>query len=88
MMIRAKSTNVGGDDVMVQISIGRKGKNCSYDLNDKGTLHMTAGDWTLFKRTLERGASRPVIVVVEEIDRSSEQGQVVAVPLAGGTSPF
>ena len=65
MMIRAKSAVVG-DDVMVNISIGRKGKTASYDLNDRGTLCMTADEWLLLKRTLERGASRPVIVFVEE----------------------
>ncbi len=84
MMIRAKSANVGGDDVMVQISIGRKGRNASYDLNDKGTLRMTAGEWTLFKRTLQRGASRPVIVVVESMDPGEKQ----PVAVSGGQSTF
>ena len=86
MMIRVKSTSVG-DDVMVQISIGRKGKNASYDLNDRGTLRMTASEWTLFKRTLERGAVRPVIVVVEDAE-PPEETQPVAGPDAPVTSPF
>lgn len=86
MMIRVKSTSVG-DDVMVQISIGRKGKNASYELNDRGTLCMTASEWTLFKRTLERGAVRPVIVVVEDVEPSEEKQPVAGhdVPV---TSPF
>ena len=70
-MIQVKSTSVD-DDVMVQISIGRKGKNASYDMQDRGTLCMTAGEWLLFKRTLERGASRPVIVVTEDIEANED----------------
>ena len=89
MMIRVKSTS-GGDDGMVQNSIGRKGKNASYDLNDRGTLCMTASEWTLFKRTLERGAVRPVIVVIDEVEDAEppEETQPVAGPDAPVTSPF
>ena len=86
MMIRVKSTSVG-DDVMVQISIGRKGKNASYDLNDRGTLRMTASEWMLFKRTLERGAVRPVIVVVEDAETAQEKETATA-PGGAEKSPF
>ena len=72
MMIRVKSTSAG-PDVMVQVSIGRKGKNASYDLQDRGTLCMTVDEWLLFKRTLERGAVRPVVVVTEEVESSDHQ---------------
>ena len=87
MMIRVKSTSVG-DDVMVQISIGRKGKNASYELNDRGTLCMTVDEWTLFKRTLERGAVRPVIVVVEDVALEEKQVTAVDNPVGTQKSPF
>ena len=72
MMIRVKSTSAG-PDVMVQVSIGRKGNNASDDLQDRSTICMTAREWMLFKRTLERGAVRPVIVVIEEVESSDPQ---------------
>ena len=85
MMIRVKSTSAG-NDVMVQISIGRKGKSASYDLNDRGTLCMTADEWVLFKRTLERGAVRPVIVVVEDAEEKETAG--ASAPSGAEKSPF
>ena len=84
MMIQVKSTSVG-DDVMAKFSTGRKGKNASYDLQDRGTLIMTAGEWLLFKRTLERGASRPVIFVNEAIESDQKKVDDDTAELA---SPF
>jgi len=86
MMIRVKSTSAGNDVVMVQISIGRKGKSASYDLNNRGTLCMTADEWVLFKRTLERGAVRPVIVVVEDAEENETAG--ASAPSGAEKSPF
>ncbi len=86
MMIQVKSTSAG-DDVMVQISIGRKGKNASYDMKDRGSLCMTASEWLLFKRTLERGAVRPVIVVTEEVADLTDP-QPVDNATAEAASPF
>ena len=83
MMIRVKSSSVG-DDVMAQVSIGRKGNNASYDLMDRGTLCMSADEWLLFKRTLERGAVRPVIVVTED----AEEPQAVDGTSTNEATPF
>ena len=79
-----------GEHCLVNFKIGRKGKNASYDLHHRGHLVMLRDEWEFFKRTLERGAVRPVIVVIDEVEDAEppEETQPVAGPDVPVTSPF
>ena len=64
MMIRAK-WDQADDVVMVEIAMGLKGKTSTYDVKPRGSLQMSTDEWALFKQTLERGAGKGVIVMIE-----------------------
>jgi len=64
MMIRVQWYQAD-DVVMAEIAMGLKGKTATYDVKPRGTLQMSTAEWALFKQTLERGAGKGVIVMIE-----------------------
>ncbi len=80
-----------GDTCLVNFRIGRKGKNASYVLNHRGHLVMPKNEWELFRKTLERGAVRPVVVVIDEVadeEPAPSNPQPVTNAEAKEASPF
>lgn len=84
MMIRVQWIESGGV-VTADISLGLKGKTASYDVQRRGTLKMSTAEWKLFKQTLDRGAGKGVIVMIEG-GVSDEKSAPTAAPAE--LSPF
>ena len=56
-----------GEDVRVEFSFGQKFEHgMSYVMARRGALEMKATEWAHFQEVLQRGAKRPVTVVIEQ----------------------
>ena len=66
MLIKV-TTRVTEDDVRADFAFGAKSTGLAYKMVQRGTLVLPKSEWDHLQMILERGAKRPVTVVIEPV---------------------